>query len=102
MPTIDEAIEELESKRNNVRFAYLVRVCQEHFGCERVRGSHHIFKTPWAGDPRINLQRVDGKAKPYQIDQVVAALQRLKAKQNAARTEKISRGGEKGDTHGAE
>jgi len=32
---------------------------------------------PWPGDPRINLQKDKSKAKPYQIDQVVAALRRL-------------------------
>jgi hypothetical protein len=79
MAEIDELIEELTRNRKNIRFAYLVRVCQEHFGSERVRGSHHIFKTPWAGDPRINLQRDGQKAKPYQVDQVTAALERLKA-----------------------
>jgi hypothetical protein len=102
MATIDEVIEELGNARKNVRFANLVRVCQEHFGCERVRGSHHIFKTPWAGDPRINLQKDGTKAKPYQVDQVVAALERLKAKRQPASIESISKSGEKGDTHGAE
>jgi len=84
---IDELIEELTKNRKNVRFVYLVRVCREYFGCERVRGSHHIFKTPWTGDPRINLQRDGQKAKAYQVDQVVAALERLSAK---------------GEPHGAE
>jgi hypothetical protein len=102
MATIDDVIEELAGSRTNVRFAHLVRVCQEHFGCERVRGSHHIFKTPWAGDPRINLQKDGAKAKPYQVDQVVAALERLKAKRQAASIESISKSGEKGESHGAE
>ena len=96
MPRIDELIEELSQNRKNLRFAYLVRVCQEHFGCERVRGSHHIFKTPWSGDPRINLQRDGKRAKPYQVDQVVAALERLKAKEQNRSIEG------KGETNGAE
>jgi hypothetical protein len=102
MASIDQLIEELSKRRRNVRFAYLVRICQEYFGCERIRGSHHIFKTPWAGDPRINLQRDGSKAKPYQVDQVIAALQRLEAKQQPGSVEAISRRGEKGETHGAE
>src|SRR5438128_177463 len=102
MATIDDLIEELTGSRRDVRFAYLVRVCQEHFGCERIRGSHHIFKTPWAGDPRINLQKDGAKAKPYQVDQVVAALERLKAKRQTASIELIGKSGGKGDTHGAE
>ena len=102
MASIDQLIKELSKSRANVRFAYLVRICQEHFGGERIRGSHHIFKTPWAGDPRINLQRDGSKAKPYQVDQVIAALERLKAKQEPGSVEAISRRGEKGETHGAE
>jgi len=41
---IDEAIEELSQNRKKIRFAYLVRICQEHFGWERVRGSRHILR----------------------------------------------------------
>ena|ERR1700694_331724 len=102
MANIEEVIEDLTGTRNNVRFAKLVRVCQEHFGCERVRGSHHIFKTPWAGDPRINLQKDGSKAKPYQVDQVVAALERLMARKQVASVESITKSGAKGDAHGTE
>lgn len=72
-----EEISELENGRTNIRFAELLKICRECFGGERVKGSHHIFKTPWPGDPRINLQKDGNKAKPYQVDQVVAALRRL-------------------------
>jgi hypothetical protein len=37
-----------------------------------------IFKTPWIGDPRINIQNDGGKAKAYQVDQVLLALDKLK------------------------
>jgi len=43
-----------------------------------ISGSHHIFKMPWSGDPRLNLQPDKGKAKPYQVEQVITALKRLK------------------------
>jgi hypothetical protein len=33
-----------------------------------------VFKMPWAGDPRINLQNKNGKAKPYQVKQALAAI----------------------------
>jgi len=78
MSTLDDEIERLEARKNNARFGDLIRLCREYFGSERIKGSHHIFKTPWPGDPRINLQKVQGKAKPYQVDQVIAALERLK------------------------
>ena len=61
----------------NVRFEDLVALCRDHFGEPRVRGSHHIFKTPWVGDPRINIQS-DGKmAKAYQVRQVQRAIEKL-------------------------
>ena len=78
---LEEYIEKLEQERVKTRFANLARICQEHFGNPRIKGSHHIFKMPWAGDPRINLQEVKGYAKPYQVDQVVDALLRLQEMQ---------------------
>jgi len=39
--------------------------------------SHAVFKTPWAGDPRINIQEDKGKAKAYQVRQVLLAIDKL-------------------------
>lgn len=62
----------------NVRFADLLTVCVEFFGDPRQRGSSHvIFKTPWQGDPRINIQNDRGKAKAYQVRQVLKAIDKL-------------------------
>jgi hypothetical protein len=64
----------------NVRFEDLLNLCRQLFGEPRVRGSHHIFKTPWQGEPFINLQR-DGKmAKPYQVREVKRAIEKLEEK----------------------
>ena len=90
MALLDE-IAKLEKERNNTRFAYLVRVCQEHFGNARIKGSHHIFKTPWIGDPRINLQSDGNKAKPYQIDQVIDALRKLHEMEESKKTDALRR-----------
>lgn len=61
----------------NVKFTDLLKVCIQYFGQPRIRGSHHIFKTPWKGDPRINIQK-DGKmAKPYQVKLVEKAITKL-------------------------
>lgn len=58
-----------------VRFADLEAVCEHFFGRPRQKGSHVIYKMPWAGDPRINIQRSkDGSAKTYQVKQVLAAI----------------------------
>ena len=39
-----------------------------------------IFKTPWPGDPRVNIQNNKGRAKAYQVRQVLLAIDRLKEK----------------------
>ena len=33
---------------------------------------------PWAGNPRVNIQNFSGQAKPYQVRQVLAAIDKLK------------------------
>ena len=71
----------LKTLRNNpkgVRFAELARICEHYFGRPRQRGtSHLVFRTPWPGDPRVNIQNDKGKAKPYQVRQVVKAIAKL-------------------------
>ena len=39
--------------------------------------SHRIYKTPWQGDPRVNIQSAKGKAKAYQVKQVLREIERL-------------------------
>jgi hypothetical protein len=41
--------------------------------------SHYIFKTPWKGDPRINLQKVEKMAKFYQVRDVKKAIEKMEA-----------------------
>ena len=63
----------------NVKFIDLLVLCDKHFGKPRISGSHHIFKTPWKGDPRINIQK-DGKmAKTYQVRMVQKAILKMEA-----------------------
>lgn len=69
-------IESLDNPKN-VKFRELIKICSKYFGPPRIRGSHYIFKTPWQGDPRINVQK-DGKmAKPYQVRIVIQAIEKL-------------------------
>src|SRR4051812_10635862 len=79
MQTIEAAIAELEA--GGVRFERLVAICSHHFVVRNGKGSHLIFKTPWPGDPRINLQRSkgSGEAKQYQVRQVLASLRKLQS-----------------------
>jgi len=66
----------------NVSFVDLLKICKKCFWKPRIRGSHYIFKTPWKGDPRINLQKVDKMAKSYQVRDVKKAIEKMEAKKN--------------------
>ncbi len=51
---------------------------QFNFGDARQSGSsHRVYKTPWKGDPRVNIQNSKGKAKAYQVKQVLKSIERL-------------------------
>lgn len=45
------------------------------FHLSRVSGSHHIFAHPHVRE-LVNLQNVNGKAKPYQIRQLLQLVER--------------------------
>lgn len=76
---IAELLDEMRTNPAGVRFADACKVVTHFFGKPRQKGSsHHVWKMPWAGDPRINLQPGQGgKAKPYQVRQAVQAIDRL-------------------------
>ena len=77
-------IDQMRRSPRNVRFDDLAKVCAEHFGEPRQEGtSHKVYKTPWPGDPRVNIQRgKDGNAKAYQVRQVLDAIAKLAAGKN--------------------
>jgi len=78
MASIDILVAALRNSPKNVRFSDLCRVCDHYFGEPRQQGSsHRVYKTPWQGDPRVNIQNDRGKAKAYQVRQVLAAIDRL-------------------------
>lgn len=78
MANIKEILAKLRASPQNIKFSDLCKVCDSYFGKARQSGSSHcVYKTPWQGDPRVNIQNAKGKAKPYQIRQVVAAIERL-------------------------
>ena len=54
------------------------KVCGHYFGAPRhTASSHRVYRTPWQGDPRVNIQNAKGKAKAYQVKQVLGAIRRL-------------------------
>ena len=77
MTSLPKLLGEIRHNPNDVAFSDLARLCEHYFGKPRQSGSHLIFKTPWPGDPRVNIQDKKGKAKPYQVKQVLAAIEKL-------------------------
>jgi len=78
MSGIDKILEQMKLNPKGVRFNDLKKVCLQYFGNPRQSGSSHcVFKTPWPGDPRVNIQNQKGKAKPYQVKQVLLAIELL-------------------------
>ena len=78
MPSIPKIVDAMRNGPRSVRYADLFKVCEHYFGPARSSGSSHaVFKTPWAGDPRVNIQNDHGKAKEYQVRQVLAAIRKL-------------------------
>jgi hypothetical protein len=81
---MDDIINAMKLNPVNVRFSDLCKVCDFYFGEPRQKGtSHRIYKTPWLGDPRVNIQNYKGKAKAYQVRQVLRAIKRLADENNA-------------------
>lgn len=78
MTRIDDILAQMKRNPKDVRFTDLCKVCENFFGgARKSASSHRIYKTPWQGDPRINIQNHKGKAKVYQVKQVLLALEKL-------------------------
>lgn len=79
MANLDDLLKKMETSPQNIKYADLVKVCDAYFGEPRQNGtSHKVYKTPWAGDPRVNIQKgKGGKAKPYQVKQVLEAVGKI-------------------------
>ena len=69
-------LQKLISGSRNIRFSEAV-ACAEMFGFRftRINGSHHIYVHPDVSE-LLNLQNVKGKAKPYQIKQLLDLIER--------------------------
>lgn len=68
----------MRNNSKNIKYKDLLKVCIDYFGEPRTTvGSHAVFKMPWAGDPRVNIQNDKGKAKSYQVLQVLAAIDKI-------------------------
>jgi hypothetical protein len=78
--SITKIVQQMQGNPSNISFSDLCKVCDYYFGKPRQdSSSHRIYKTPWPGDPRINIQNDKGKAKAYQVKQILKALSKLEA-----------------------
>jgi hypothetical protein len=77
---VEGLVEAFRENPKGVRFADLAKVCDWYFGQPRQSGgSHRVYRMPWAGDPRVNIQNRKGTVKPYQVRQVLKAIEKLEA-----------------------
>lgn len=84
MASIEDILAAMRRNPKGIRFRDLSRICDHYFGEARQSGSsHRIYKTPWIGDPRVNIQDEHGTAKAYQVRQVLKAIERLEKERNA-------------------
>ncbi|MGD1911688.1 MAG: toxin HicA [Rivularia sp. (in: cyanobacteria)] len=78
MAQIEKLLAQIKNNPKDVSFTDLMKVCNHYFGEPRQQGtSHCIYKTPWQGDPRVNIQEKNGKAKVYQVRQVLRAIEKI-------------------------
>ncbi len=78
MSKVHEILKLMKNNPKSIRFIDLCKVCDCYFGESRLSGtSHNVYKTPWFGDPRVNIQNAKGKAKGYQVKQVLQAIERM-------------------------
>jgi len=75
---IDKILEKMRLSPFSVRFRDVCTVCDFYFGQPRQKGtSHRIYKVNWVYPPLINIQNFKGKAKEYQVRQVLNAIEKL-------------------------
>ncbi|MFT8705193.1 hypothetical protein [Bifidobacterium aquikefiricola] len=68
MVRVVDLVGRMRANPKNVRYADLCKVCDAYFGKARQNGtSHRVYRTPWQGDPRVNIQNAHGGTNPYQV-----------------------------------
>ncbi len=69
-------LQKLIAGSKNIRFNEATTIAKAFgFRLDRISGSHHIFLHPDLSE-LVNLQEVNGKAKPYQIKQLLKIIEK--------------------------
>ena len=85
MANVETILAKMRDNPKGIGFSDLCKVCDFYFGDARQSsGSHRVYKTPWQGNPRVNIQSDGAYAKAYQVRQVLKAIEYLE-KQNGKR-----------------
>jgi hypothetical protein len=81
----EKLLAKMRESPTNITYNELYSVCVHYFGEPRQNGTSHAnFKMPWPGDPRVNIQSKNGKAKPYQVKQALEAIDKFDARKEDA------------------
>ena len=77
MPTCDKLLDQARRSQNNVRFADVCALAECYgFVFDRQNGSHRQYIRPGYA-ARLNFQNDKGKAKPYQVRQLLKIIDDL-------------------------
>jgi len=65
---VENLLDHIRKQPKGVRFSELTKIRDYSFGRPRQQGSWHlVYRMPWSGDPRVNIQNNHEMAKPYQV-----------------------------------
>jgi len=77
MGNLKKLFQKAISKPNNLSFEDACSLAEcIGFEFKRQKGDHKIFKNPKLKNEIINLQNVSGKAKPYQVKQLLKIIEK--------------------------
>ncbi len=78
MAKVQDILGQMQVNPKSIKFNDLCKVCDAYFGEPRQFGSsHRVYRTPWEGDPRVNIQNAKGMSNTYQVKQVLQAVERM-------------------------
>lgn len=84
MTKFQKALFALRNNPENSKFSDLAFVCEQLFGKPTMTGgSHRVYRTGWADNPRIVIQSRGTQAKAYQVRQVLLVVDRKQFEEEA-------------------
>ena len=90
MAQVDQLVAAMQRNPVGVRYTDLMKVCVHYFGQPRQQGSSHaVFKTPWPGDPRVNIQSEKARPRHTKSDRCCGRSQSWRNEQMSAHLEAV-------------